>query len=502
VITPALSRLKPLLALVAGSVLPLAYAPFDYFWLAPVSLACLFHAWTGAAPAQAFRAGLAFGLGSFGLGVYWVYISIHEYGQAHVLLAGALTAGMVVTLALFVAVAGYVAARWFQPRGLVAWLGVFPAVWILAEWMRTWLFSGFGWLALGYSQTESWLFGFGPVFGVHGVSWAVLLLAGAIYAALAGSPAGRLRMALLLLGLAGSGWWLQDRAWTTPRGSVHSVALVQGAVGQELKWLPTQLGPTLDLYRRLTLEGAADARLIVWPEAAIPAFYEQVTPFLDVMRDWAQSRGAALMLGILRGEGPDSFQNAALMLGEPPQFYVKRHLVPFGEYFPVPGFIRQWMRMQNLPYIDAAPGSRNQPAFEFADERVAVTICYEDVFPAEQLPSYPAATLMVNISNDAWFRDSIAADQHLQIARFRAAEVGRYQLRATNTGISAIIDPRGRVIARAPQFQPYTLTGVVQGFAGATPYVRWRNYPVLIGAAALLALIQLRVTRFRMPPGT
>jgi len=175
--------------------------------------------------------------------------------------------------------------------------------------------------------------------------------------------------------------------------------------------------------------------------------------------------------------------------------------VPFGEYFPVPAFIRRWMRLMSLPYVDAEPGPAGQPPLAIAGEKIAVTICYEDVFGAEQLHYMPEASLLVNVSNDAWFGTSIAPHQHLQIARLRAAEVGRYQLRATNTGITAVIGPRGEVIERLPQFEPGVLESYVQGFGGLTPYARFGNYPVVIGA--LLTLLgQFAMTKLTMRPGT
>ncbi len=195
------------------------------------------------------------------------------------------------------------------------------------------------------------------------------------------------------------------------------------------------------------------------------------------------------MLGILREEDEGTgFQNTVVALGEPPRVYFKRHLVPFGEYFPVPGFIRDWMRrMSPLPYLDANPGAPDQDPLDVAGERIAVTICYEDVFGAEQLATLGQATLLVNVSNDAWFGDSIAPHQHLQIARMRAAEGHRYLLRATNTGVTAVIDPRGRVVERLPQFEPGVLETTVQGFTGPTPYARWGNWPVVSGALLVLA---------------
>jgi apolipoprotein N-acyltransferase len=227
-----------------------------------------------------------------------------------------------------------------------------------------------------------------------------------------------------------------------------------------------------------------------------------VQPFLDEMGRQVAAQGGVLMLGALTSEGNDEvYNNSLLAMTDPPALYTKRHLVPFGEYFPVPSFVRGWMRLMSLPYIDAVPGPGGQPPIAVAGERVAVTICYEDVFGAEQLHYFPDATLLVNVSNDAWFGESIAADQHLQIARLRAAEVGRYQLRATNTGITAVIDPGGQVVASLPQFEPGVLEATVQGFTGLTPYARLGNWPVVIGALLVL-LAQLAMTKLTMRPGT
>ena len=274
------------------------------------------------------------------------------------------------------------------------------------------------------------------------------------------------------------------------------VALVQGAVPQELKWRPEQRQSTLDLYRRLT-EEAEGSRLIIWPEAAIPMLYAGAEDFLGEIRDWARARGSEVALGILRDDpGGGTFQNTLVVLGEQPVFYAKRHLVPYGEYFPVPGFVRRWLRLNSLPYTDAVPGAPDQPPLSIAGERVGVSICYEDLFGSEQLHYLPEATLLINVSNDAWFGDTVAPHQHLQIARVRAAEASRYLLRATNTGISAIIDPRGRVVARSPAFEPHVLRSAVQGFGGRTPYAVWGDYLAVIGAAMVLAVclyVRLRV---------
>ena len=475
------------LAALSGAALPLAFAPFGLFWVAPVSYALLFLAWRGAAPRQAYLLGLCFGLASFLAGVHWVYVSMHEYGQMHPMLAATMTALFVAVLALFPAAAGLIAAWLRGTDGARAWLVSLPALWVLVEWARGWLFTGFGWLSAGYSQSDSWLSSLAPIGGLHAMSWAALLSAGALLTLVLG-PRRRDRVAAACAALAlwGGAWAIGDLRFTRPQGDDVTVALVQGAVPQDLKWRPEQLDATLAVYRDLTAQAAGNA-LIVWPEAAIPALYDHIVGYLDNMAAQTAERGSTVVLGVLIGT-PDDFQNAVIALTDPRQVYTKRHLVPFGEYFPVPSFVREWLRLMSLPYTDATPGPAGQPPLEAAGQRLAITICYEAVFGAEQLHSLPDATLLVNVSNDAWFGDSIGPHQHLQIARIRAAEAGRYMLRAANTGITAVIDPQGGVAAQIPQFEAGVLTDVVRGFAGSTPYAVVGNYPTVLGALILVLL--------------
>lgn len=494
-----------LLSVLAGAVLPLAFAPYQQFWLAPLSYAVLLYVWRDATPRRAFGLGFAYGCGSFGFGTYWTYIAVREFGEAPIALAGGLTLGLVAVLALFVAVGGYVAARWFRTRGAAAWLVTLPALFVLAEWLRSWMFTGFGWLAAGYSQTDSWLMGYAPLVGIHGMSLAVLLTSGALLTLAFGTNRARVAAAVLVAAVWGGGFAARQHAFTQPKEHELKVALVQGAITQDLKWRPEQLPGTLALYSELTRQSYG-ADLIIWPEAAIPTLYEYVRDYLDDVRADAAQHGSTVLLGILRlgpgGEAAGEFQNILLAMTEKPQVYVKRHLVPFGEYFPVPSFIRSWMRLMNLPYTDAVPGAHDQPPFAVGDEQVAVTICYEDVFGAEQLHYLPQATLLVNVSNDAWFGDSIAPHQHLQIARVRAAEAGRYLLRATNTGLTAVIDPSGAVVSTVPQFQTAVLEHTVRGYTGATPYARFGNYPILLVVFVVLIVQLAPVTKLTMRPRT
>ena len=490
-----------LLAVVSGCVLPLAFAPFSQFWLAPLCFAALIHLWGGADPWRAFRLGFAFGMASFLCGIYWVYISIHDYGPAPAAFAIAMTLLLVSILAVFPAIAGWVAARWFATEGPAAWFGVLPALWVITEWLRGWAFTGFGWLSAGYSQSDSWLMGFAAVGGVHFMSWAVTLTAGALVMMTKGTPRQRAVAGVLILSIWASGYVGTNVRWTEPLEGELSVALVQGAVPQDLKWDPDQLAPTLALYRDLTY-ASQGSDLIVWPEAAIPTLFDYVGDYLDEIRGWTEQNGSELILGVLRADPErDAVQNTIVALGETPSFYIKRHLVPYGEYFPVPAFIREWLRLMSLPYSDALPGPDGQPPLEVAGQRIAMSICYEDVFGAEQLHYLPEATLLVNVSNDAWFGDSIAPHQHLEIARVRAAEAGRYLLRATNTGVSGIIGPTGKLIATAPQFEPQVLRGTVRGYAGATPYARWGNIAVL-AACFFVLIFQFATTKLTIRPGT
>ena len=322
------------------------------------------------------------------------------------------------------------------------------------------------------------------------MSAAVLVSAGALLALWLGTNRERAVAAVVVAALWLGGYAVRDREFTQPKESTIDVALATGAVPQELKWEPAQLQPTLTVYSELTNQSAG-ADLIIWPEAAIPIPIEYISQYLEAMRRRAAERGSTLLLGVLRtvrrADETETYENVLLAMTEKPQFYVKRHLVPFGEYFPVPDFIRSWMRLMSLPYTDLAGGADDQPPIVAAGERLGVTICYEDVFGAEQLHYLEDVTLLVNVSNDGWFGESIAIPQHLQIARVRAAEAGRYLLRAANRGVTAVIDSQGRVVESIPAFQPGVLRATVRGYTGSTPYARVGNWLVVILALAALA---------------
>jgi apolipoprotein N-acyltransferase len=485
--TAARRRFDELIAAVAGAVLPLAFAPFGFFWLAPISYATLFFLWRGAMPSRALALGVIYGFVSFLAGLHWIYFSVHDVGLLPVGTSVVLTVALPAVLALYIGGVGAIAARAFPTTGLTAWLGVFPALWVVIEWLRGWLFTGFGWLAAGYTQTDSWLMGYAPVLGILGMTWAVLICAGCAIALAVGTTRERVAATAVLVVVAGAGYGLGTLRFTRAKDEARTVAIVQGAIPQTYKYDPAQLPPTVALYRRLT-EASHGHDLIIWPEAAIPDFFERWRRPLEQIAQSAAQHGSSLMLGILGVDAERrAGQNVLVAMTNPPSVYVKRHLVPFGEFYPVPDFVREWLRLNNLPSTDMTSGVPDQPPLAVGGERIAVTICYEDLFGAEQLHSLPDATLLVNIANDAWFGDSIGPPQHLQIARVRAAEAGRYLLRATNTGVSAVVDPTGAVVDTLPSFEAGVLKATVRGHTGLTPYARWGDYPVVLGALLVLA---------------
>ncbi|MGD2167038.1 MAG: apolipoprotein N-acyltransferase [Gammaproteobacteria bacterium] len=481
-------------SLVCGALLPLAFAPFDYWLLAPICLAGCFWAIEGAAPKSAFVRALMFGIVSFLGGTYWTFISVNEFGGAPLALSLAAMLGLVLILALFFAVASAAASRFLPASARLRRFAALPAVWVIAEWCRNWMFTGFGWLSVGYSQTDSWLMSFAPLLGLPGVSYAVALTAGAALMLAASQPRERVSGLSIIVAIWGAAWALDGWRWTQPKPELVNVAIVQGAVSQDQKWLPEQYVPTLEKYRSLSLQ-TSDRDLIVWPEVAVPNLFSSAREYLEGVQTEIAASGGTLITGVLLRSSAGVAQNAVVAMTTVPQFYVKRHLVPFGEYFPVPAFARNWLRLLDLPYSDLGTGRAEQTPLRVAGELVSVSICYEDVFGHELLSAFPESSLIVNVSNDAWFGRSIAAEQHLQIARMRAAEVGRYVIRATNTGVSAVVNPLGDVIETGPSFEAAVLSATVQGFTGATPYVRTGNVPVVV--AAFIALAAAVVTARR-----
>ncbi len=483
-----MKRRRPLVAFLAGAAMVLAFSPFDLLPLALVALAVLTHLWVTARSAGAAAAlGFVFGLGLFLAGVSWVYVSMHRFGAMPGPLAAFATLSFCAILALYPALAGWAQAKLRAPPALRAAL-VIPACWTLGEWLRATLFTGFPWLTLGTAVVDTPLAGFSPLGGAYGASFIVALCAGLLWCVALGQARWLAAAAFAVVGVSGA--VLRDVHWTDPYGPPLAASVLQGNVPQNLKFDPQRYAATLDTYARLA--EASRSQLIVMPETALPRMLDSVDPaYLSRLEAAAKRNDGDLLLGVPVRTAPGEYYNAVLSLGvSPRQLYYKSHLVPFGEFVP-PGF--GWLvRMLSIPLADFSRGPAHPRPLEVAGQRVAANICYEDAYGAELIRQLPAATLLVNVSNVAWFGDSLAPAQHLQIAQARALETGRMHLASTNTGLTAAIDRDGRVIAQLPPFAEGRLEVEVQGYAGATPYVRHGDWPALALCLAAVGLVALR----------
>ena len=482
--------LSALVCFLVGAATVLAFAPFELHPLAFLSFAFLIHQWVSAPPRRCLWLGFWFGLGLYGAGVSWVYVSLHQFGGMPAPLAGFATVAYCAFLALFPAAAGWLQARVPAPDAVRACLLV-PAAWVLFEWLLVWIFTGFPWLALGYTAAGWPLQGYAPLGGVYALSFITVSIAGMLWLIAHRRPV----FVLVAILAIGAGEALRHVPWSTPAGEPVSVALLQGNIEQEMKFRPERYARIQETYAQLA-EGTA-ARLIVFPETALPRFYHQVDPaYLARLEAAAKRNGGDLLLGAPYLGGPEAYFNSVLTLGvSPRQAYHKVHLVPFGEFIP-PGFgwVLRWL---SIPLSDFSRGAPDQPPLAVAGQRVAVNVCYEDVFGDEIARRAPAATLLVNVSNVAWFGDSLAPAQHLQIARLRAIETARMHLTATNTGITAAIDRDGRVLKRLAQFTEGRLELAAQGYSGATPYVRLRDWPIVLLSVFIFIAFIVRARRSR-----
>ncbi len=488
---------RALAALAAGAALNLAFAPFGLWPVGVLAPALLFALIRGLPPRRAGVTGAAFGVGLFACGTYWLYTCLHGFGGVPVWLTLILQAALVAIMTAYFWVLCFLANRfWLKGGESRDWL-VLPALWVLTEWLRGWVLSGFPWLSLGYAFIDSPLAGWAPLCGVYGVSWAAACAAVALSVLCAPrmATARRAVAAGALIGLFAVPALLRQHEFTHPAGPAIAVAALQGAVPQDQKWLAANREATLRRYTDLTAQ-AWGARLIVWPEAAIPVLANDLGDTLKDLEAAARLHDADLAIGLVNYV-PESRQyfNGLRVLGSGGGWYYKRHLVPFGEYFPVPPFVRSWMRLMSLPYDDLTAGSEQQPVLSAAGQKLGLTICYEDAYGSAQLAVLRQATLLINVTNNAWYGDSAAPHQHLQISRMRALEAGRYLIRAANDGITAVISPRGRIVNRLPQFRPGVLRAEVRPMTGLTPYARVGNYPVVCGAMGLLAVAAWRRRR-------
>jgi apolipoprotein N-acyltransferase len=478
------------MAFLAGAATVFGFAPFEIYPLAIVGPAVMLLLWLGSDARAAFWEGWSFGLGMFGIGVFWMHISINQFGNVGLYLAIFFTLAFIALMALYYGLLGWLVKRIAGSAGRTTQLVTMVLLWTLLEWMRGWVLTGFPWLALGYSQLGTPLQGYAPLLGVYGISLMLLVTAAALVSMIVSRFGTALPALLLLVAVWGGGWLLTQKQWTTPAGNPIRVSMIQANVAQSLKWRPSARQPTIDLYLAMTrMERGSD--LVVWPETAMPGFYHELEQEMFAgLEQELKENNQELLLGIpVRDDSSLRYFNAMVTLGTVRNAYYKRHLVPFGEFMPMRWLLQPLIRFLDIPMSNFAAGEAERPLLQVAGYPAGVSICYEDAFGNEIIQAMPDARFLVNASNDAWFGDSLALPQHLQIARMRSLETGRYQLRATNTGISAFIGPRGELISSSPIFQEYVLRGEIVPMRGMTPYARMGNWGVVLLLLLLLGMV-------------
>ncbi len=485
-------------ALLFGILLTGAFAPFNVYPLAVIAPAGLFLLWTNNTPKRAFLLGFCFGIGFFGSGVYWVFHSIHIFGGVPVLPAIAITCGFILLLALFPAFTGYFTQRFFASKNIFTRVCAAPTIWVLSEWVRSWIFTGFPWLFVGYSQTLSPLKGYAAILSVYGVSLAVLMTSTLLlnvlwqykqknYSALYYSLLG-----VILIWVIGG--LLSFIPWTKPQGQPIAISLVQGNIPQSLKWSPDHLNLSLERYATLTKPLWERGKIIIWPEAAVPLPLQNARDYINMMNEQAEKHGAALILGIpAQAENEINYYNAVVTLGKNRNAYLKRRLVPFGEYIPNLPVVSQFFDFMQIPVSNLIPGKIFQEPLNINGVKILTTICYEIAFPELLFPRSPRIGFLLTLTNDAWFGDSSAQAQHLQMAQMRAIEWQRPLVFASNDGITAIIDANGRIQTAAPPHEIFVLNGTVQPMQGVTPWMKNGIDPVLLILVLLLVAARKRM---------
>lgn len=486
-----------LLSPLAGVFLTLAFAPYNYSYLIIVSLVFAFLSWQDCSPIRAALRGFFYGLGLFASGISWVYISVHDYGGAPALGALLLTFLIVCFWSLFPALTAYLSLKLFvnQYKNKVIW-GI-PFVWVFIEYFRGyWFINGFPWLQIAYSQLQTPLKGYVPLIGVYGVGFLLALTATFLVAAY--SKQIRYKNALFFILLIwGGGFALQLLKWTEVKGKAIRVALVQGNVAQDQKWLAKNRIKTLTDYQQLT-EQHWDADIIIWPESAIPAYLVQVKEhYLDPLSTKAKAHNTDVIVGLPSLGMNKEHYNTVLTLGKKEGRYHKNHLLPFGEYLPLQPLSGFVLKLLNVQLGRFTSGGFDQDLLQAGGYPFATSICYEDAFANEALHTLPKAAFLVNVTNDAWFGDSIEPYQHMQIAQMRALETGRYMLRVTNTGVTAIVSPEGLITRTIPSFKQLVLRGTIFPMGGMTPYANMGDDVILLVLITLFLVLILWPNKIR-----
>ena len=481
--------LKILSVFGAGLLTNVAFEPAGVFPFVFLTLAVLFWIWSESSARICAWSGFAFALGFYGFGIHWIYTSLHEFGAAAPALAGFMVFLLACILSLLVAIGGYLQARLRVSKTLRC-LAVIPAIWVSVEWVRSWILTGFPWLYLGYSQTDSWLAGWAPFLGVLGVSFMVCLIAGVLVCSIRNGI--RVDIVVLALVVALAGFWSKTIDWTTESHPPIRVAIVQADVDILDKWNFQNARSNLEFFVKQT-QALEEQDLVLWPEIAIVHTDKR----LEKLQLWRLLKDLEpdVLLGVVEEQEHDDktvHYNSAYGISDEVQKYRKRHLVPFGEFTPFRSLLGWLDNYIDIPESNFTSYPGTQKPLILAGQPAAVSICYEDAFPQEFFKMLPESTYLVNISEDAWFGEMLAPFQRLQMSRMRAMESARPLVRAANKGISASVDHKGNVIAQLAQDEGKVLKTQITPKSGSTPYVRFGNLPVLLMCAIVFVLAVVR----------
>ncbi|MGS2724437.1 apolipoprotein N-acyltransferase [Porticoccus sp. GXU_MW_L64] len=461
---------------VAGALLPLSLAPFFWWPLGIVSVAVLAYLLPGKTAKASYWHTVLYCLGVFAVGASWVFNSINVYSETPFAAALLITTLFIAVLALLFSLPFMLCSR--LDNGWT-WLLGFPALWVTAEWFIGWVFTGFPWVYLGYGHIHSWLAGWAPLGGVWAISW-IVALCGATFAYLIKQRNRTVFIAAIIcLTLWLSGLGFKNVQWTNP-GQPLSIGVLQPNIPQNDRWQINYRDRIISNNLSLA-EPLWDNQLVIWPEAAIPELQHRVMPLIRQLDQLARQTDTAFITGIpVYNFADDEFYNNVIALGKASGEYRKQHLVPFGEYVPLGDVIRKMGGFFDLPMSGFTPGSDHQPLITSGDHKIATAICYEIAYQNLVRKLAPGANLILTVSNDTWFGDTLAPHQHLSMAQMRALENGKPVVRATNDGITALIDVHGKITEKLPQFQEGILESSVTPHTGVTPYGQTGHWPMLL----------------------
>lgn len=513
-----LSKWLYLAVFTAGALTVLAFAPFNIYPVAWFGPAFLFYVLNRAkTKAQYVKLSWVYGLGLFGFGASWPFYSLYFFAKAHILVALLATFFFVIFVSLFsTGLFGFLAS-FFRHHSLFSRLLIFfPAAWVLSEWTRIWFLTGFPWLFLGNSQIDSFISAIAPVTGVLGVSYLCALLAGALLSFYYGNSLSRavqiksnpinqivsnkafveerfgasLRIisAVVIVIITIGAFGLSLINWTEEKGQPITVSVLQANIAQDVKLQPSSLLPTIELYKDMTQQSKS-SDLIIWPETALfDSFDRHMESVILPLQKSLKNTSKAILIGGFYINENQGVENSVLSItADGRDIYSKRHLVPFGEYTPLLKYLRWLDNWIQLPYDNVAKGNNNG-TLNIGNYVAQMTVCYEDAFGSEMITALPKADILINVTHDGWFTGSLEPYQHMQIARMRSLEMGRYMVRSTTNGPSGIIDEKGKVVATAPIYTKSIITGQVKLMKGQTPYVIWGNWFIVLILSSILLL--------------